>query len=130
MVKGKAGKGQHSTSVRASRGGSAKAKGSTQGKPRPRKRSKVRNCFACREGSNNRVWLLQLIMLQQFHDVVSAHAHYLTLCVYSNCDLQVVQYVDDDDIDGLGEMYDDDADDDFKAPGTSAAARKRLEPML
>ena len=69
-------------------------------------------------------------MLQQLHDVVSAHAHYLTLCVYSDCDLQVVQYVDGDDIDGLGEMYDDDADDDFKAPGTSAAARKRLEPML
>lgn len=46
--------------------------------------------------------------------------------------LQVMQYVDDDDIDGVGELYDDDddADNDFKAPGTSAAARKRLEPML
>lgn len=57
-----------------------------------------------------------------------AHMHYITgVC---GCAPQVVQYVDDDDIDGLGEMYDDDADDDFKASGTSAAARKRLEPML
>ena len=53
----------------------------------------------------------------------------MSQCVFG-CALQVVQYVDDDDIDGLGEMYDDDADDDFKAPGTSAAAKKRLEPML
>jgi len=47
--------------------------------------------------------------------------------------LQVVQYADADDIDGdvdFGDMCEDDADDDFKAPGTSAAARKRLEPML
>lgn len=44
--------------------------------------------------------------------------------------LQVIQY-GNDDIDGEGEVYeDDDADNDFKAPGTSAAARKRLEPML
>ena len=44
-----------------------------------------------------------------------------------------MQYADADDIDGDVDhtvMYDDDADDDFKAPGTSAAARKRLEPML
>ena len=47
--------------------------------------------------------------------------------------MQVVQYADGDDIDGyvdFGDMYEDDADDDFKAPGTSAAAQKRLEPML
>ena len=48
--------------------------------------------------------------------------------------LQFVQYADADDINGdCGETYDDDddgVDDDFKAPGTSAAARKRLEPML
>jgi len=46
--------------------------------------------------------------------------------------VQVVQYADADDTDGdldVGEIYDD-GDDDFKAPGTSAAARKRLEPML
>ena len=42
--------------------------------------------------------------------------------------LQVIQYADDIDGD-YGEAYDD-GDDDFKAPGTSAAARKRLEPML
>lgn len=57
------------------------------------------------------------------------HSQALHTCNCS-CVLQVVQYVDDDDIDGVGDMYDDDADDDFKAPGTSAAARKRLEPML
>ena len=43
--------------------------------------------------------------------------------------MQVVQYADADDIDGDVD-FGDDADDDFKAPGTSAAARKRLEPML
>ncbi|DBA96220.1 TPA: hypothetical protein ACH3X3_002417 [Trebouxia sp. C0006] len=46
---------------------------------------------------------------------------------------KVVQYADANDIDGdvdFGDMCEDDADDDFKAPGTSAAARKRLEPML
>ncbi|KAA6428703.1 MAG: nipped-B -like [Trebouxia sp. A1-2] len=46
---------------------------------------------------------------------------------------KVVEYADADDIDGdvdFGDMYENDADDDFKAPGTSAAARKRLEPML
>ena len=47
--------------------------------------------------------------------------------------MQVVQYADANDIDGdvdFGDMCEDDADDDFKAPGTSVAARRRLEPML
>jgi len=57
---------------------------------------------------------------------------YCSKCGWLPC-LQVVQYADADDIDGdvdFGDMCEDDADDDFKAPGTSAAARKRLEPML
>ena len=69
-------------------------------------------------------------MWYQHMRIISHCVYIISHCVYSDCDLQVVQYVDDDDIDGLGEMYDDEADDDFKAPGTSAAARKRLEPML
>lgn len=71
---------------------------------------------------------MQSFLLYHLHNVIIAHMHYIT--AVCGCPLQVVQYADDDDIGGLGEMYDDDASDDFKAPGTSAAARKRLEPML
>lgn len=122
VVKGKAGRGQRSTTGRGSKGGSAKAKASTQGKTRPRKRSKVNSCCTRLTGSIDAVQLL--------HPVVLQHGQAMHTC-NCGCVLQVVQYVDDDDIDGMGGMYDDDdADDDFKAPGTSAAARKRLEPML
>lgn len=41
VVKSKSVKGQRSTAARGSKGGSAKVKGSTQGKSRPRKRTKV-----------------------------------------------------------------------------------------
>ena len=53
VVKGKGGRGQRSTSVRGSRGGSARAKASTQSKPRPRKRSKVGSCCAWLAGSTS-----------------------------------------------------------------------------
>ena len=47
--------------------------------------------------------------------------------------MQVRKYEDsdEDEFDECGEAHDNDGDDiDFKVSGTSAAARKRLEPML
>lgn len=132
VVKGKAGKSQHSTAVRSGRGGSARSKTSTKGKPRPRKRAKVD------------IPMLDWQAVLAYACICTCHCNTLDSCqgdmqgkhALHHCNawvmhLQVLQYMDDDDIDGVGDLHDDDdADDDFQAPGTSAAARKRLEPML